>query len=262
MNEMVPSFPGGDMSDADFLARAPELRSLSLRVAEIDNSTPRTRRVRLTGPDLEGFRYAPGQDLMILVDTSRGRTIRRRYTIRSFDPAAQLLELHMIVHTGGPGARWATALQVGDTVQALGPRGKITLVKGADWHLFIGDDVAVPCMAAMVEALPAGARAIVFAEVAEVDEEVPVYTPQGVELQWTWLHRNGHRPDDASALAAALQQNTWPEGRGHAYIAGEASVVATLRATLLEHGFTDQQVAAKAYWGRGRSNASHGEPAR
>src|SRR5688572_29963932 len=166
MSDTVPTFPGGDMSNADFLARAPEISAWPLRVAEITDVTPRTRHLRLSGPDLARFGYAPGQDLMIVVDTSGGRIIRRRYTIRRFDAAAQLLDLQIITHTGGPGARWARGLHVGDQIEALGPRGKITLAKDAGWHLFIGDDVAIPGVAAMVEALPAGARAIVLAEVA------------------------------------------------------------------------------------------------
>ena len=159
MTETVPTFPSGDRTDADFLARAPELHRLTLSVAEVEQVTPRTRRLRLTGPDLAAFSYAAGQDLMVLVDTSGGRIIRRRYTIRGFDPAARLLDLHAIVHTSGPGARWVLGLQPGSAVDAIGPRGKITLATDAAWHLFIGDDVAIPAMAAMVEALPAGSRA-------------------------------------------------------------------------------------------------------
>jgi NADPH-dependent ferric siderophore reductase len=262
MSDAVPTFPGGDMSTADFLSRAPELRAWSLRVADIVDVTSRTRHVWLTSPDLAQFSYAPGQDLMVLVDTSRGRIIRRRYTIRSLDPSTLLLDLHMIVHTDGPGARWARGLRAGDVVEAIGPRGKITLVPNVDWHLFIGDDVAVPGIAAMVEALSRGSRAVVFAEVAAADEELAVQAPDGVDVSWTWLHRDGRAADDPSALVAAVNESTWPEGRGYAYVAGEASVVSSLRSTLLTRGFTPETVAAKAYWGRGRANASHGEPLR
>jgi NADPH-dependent ferric siderophore reductase len=262
MTATVPTFPGGDRSDADFLARAPELRKLSLTVAEATAITPRTRRLRLTGPDLAQFSYAAGQDLMVLVDTSGGRIIRRRYTIRRFDPAALLLDLQAIVHTDGPGARWARGLRAGDAVEAIGPRGKITLAARAAWHLFIGDDVAVPCMAAMVEALPAGARALVIAEVADAAEELPVEAPPGVELRWSWLRRDGREPHDPSALLAEVRAGDWPAEAGHAYVAGEVEVVAALRAALLERGFAPESVDAKAYWGRGRANASHGEPLR
>lgn len=259
MTEAVPTFPNGDMSNADFLARAPELRAWSLRVAEVIDASPRMRQLRLTSPDLAELSYAPGQDLMVLVDTSGGRMIRRRYTIRSFDRAALMLDLVVIAHTDGPGARWVRALRVGDTVEALGPRGKITLAPSADWHLLIGDDVAAPGMAAMVEALPPGARALALAEVAGAAEELPLNAP-GVELAWRWLHREDRAPEDPAGLLAAVAALELPAGRGHAYVAGEAGVVAALRAALLARGLAPEQISAKAYWGRGRSNASHGEP--
>jgi NADPH-dependent ferric siderophore reductase len=259
MSDQVPTFAGGDMTTADFLTRSPELRAWRLQVAEIVDATPLTRHVRLTAPDLAEFSYAPGQDLMVLVDTTGGRIIRRRYTIRRFDPASLLIELQMIVHTSGPGARWVRGLRVGDAVEAIGPRGKITLSPSADWHLLIGDDVAVPGMAAMVEALPATARAIVVAEVADVDERQPI-DAAGAGVSWTWLHRDGRPANDAAVLLAAIQSLDLPAGRGHAYIAGEASVVAALRKLLLERGMAPESISAKAYWGSGRANASHGEP--
>jgi NADPH-dependent ferric siderophore reductase len=247
------------MSNADFLARAPELRAWSLRVAEATDASPRTRHLRLTSPDLADLTYAPGQDLMVTVDTSGGRVIRRRYTIRSFDRAARALDLVVIAHTDGPGARWVRALRVGDTVEALGPRGKITLAPGVAWHLFIGDDVAAPAMAAMAEALPPGARALALIEVAGPAEELAVSAP-GVDLTWQWLHRGDRPADDPAGLLAAIAALELPDGRGHAYVAGEAGVVAALRAALAERGLAPEQISPKAYWGRGRANASHGEP--
>jgi NADPH-dependent ferric siderophore reductase len=51
-------------------------------------------------------------------------------------------------------------------------------------------------------------------------------------------------------------------GRGHAYLLGEASVVLALRERLASRGLPQDQMSPKAYWGRGRANAGHGEPAR
>jgi NADPH-dependent ferric siderophore reductase len=38
--------------------------------------------------------------------------------------------------------------------------------------------------------------------------------------------------------------------------------VLRLREVAAERGLSGDQVSAKAYWGRGRANASHGEPAK
>jgi NADPH-dependent ferric siderophore reductase len=248
------------MTTADFLSRVPDTRALNLRVIDIEDSGTATRAVRFASDDLDGFRYAPGQDLMVLVDTSGGRIIRRRYTIRRFDAAANVIELDMITDSAGPGGRWARGLQIGDTVESIGPRGKITLAEGAAWHLFLGDDVAVPAFAAMIEALPAGAQAVLVAEVAAASDEVKIDPVVPVDLRAEWHHRDGAAAGDSDALVAVARDVALPDGPGHAYVFGEAAVVAAVRDVLAARGLAPEQISAKAYWGKGRANASHGEP--
>ena len=65
-----------------------------------------------------------------------------------------------------------------------------------------------------------------------------------------------------AALAAEAAEVELPPGRGHAYLFGEAKVVSRLRDILAERGLGQDQMSPKAYWGRGRANAGHGEPAR
>ena len=67
---------------------------------------------------------------------------------------------------------------------------------------------------------------------------------------------------DDDALTAALADVTLPPQAGHTYLAGEARLVLALRETLAARGLPADQVSPKAYWGLGRANAAHGEPAR
>jgi NADPH-dependent ferric siderophore reductase len=39
-------------------------------------------------------------------------------------------------------------------------------------------------------------------------------------------------------------------------------VVSRLREVMADRGLPGSQVSPKAYWGRGKANASHGEPAK
>jgi NADPH-dependent ferric siderophore reductase len=255
----VPTPSGGrDITTDDFLARVPEARQLGLRVREIDEIGTATRVIRLGGPDLADFAYVPGQDLMFLVDTSGGRIIRRRYTIRRFDRENQWLDLHIVTDSAGPGADWTRNLRVGDEVAAIGPRGKITAAAGVSTHLFVGDDVSTPAIAAMVEALPAGSRATVVSEVAGSADETKIEPGYPIELTWTWLHRDGRPAGTAEALLDAVAAVPMPDEPFHAYVFGEASVVSAVAGALTGRGVTS--ISPKAYWGRGRANASHGEP--
>jgi NADPH-dependent ferric siderophore reductase len=233
---------------------------MQLEVVDSAPLSPGMQRLVLTAPELAGLQYQPGQDMMLMVAVDGDRPVRRRYTIRALDHARRLLTLDVVRHAGGPGERWVAAARPGDRVEGIGPRGKIFLAEAADWHLFIGDDSALPAYLTMAGALPAGARALVILEVPGPAGEQDVVTAADAEV--TWLHRDGGPAGDPAALAAAAAAVTLPPGRGHAYLAGEATVVLRLRETLAAHGLAPEQISPKAYWGRGRANASHGEPAK
>jgi NADPH-dependent ferric siderophore reductase len=78
----------------------------------------------------------------------------------------------------------------------------------------------------------------------------------------SWLHRLDGRPGDPARLAAEAADVELPPGHGHAYLLGEAKVVLQLRDVLAGRGVRSEQMSPKAYWGLGRANAGHGEPAR
>jgi len=233
---------------------------MRLEVAENHPLTPSMQRVVLSAPELAEFTCRPGQDLMLLVAVAGNRPVRRRYTIRDTDPARCLLTLGIVRHDGGPGEAWVAAARPGDQVEGIGPRGKIFPVEGAAWHLFAGDFSALPAFFAMAGSLPAGQRATVILEVPGPGDEQDLAAAADVEV--AWLYRNGRPPGDPSALAGAAAEAALPPGAGHAYLAGEAGQVLALREALAARGLPADQVSPKAYWGLGRANAAHGEPAR
>jgi len=220
------------------------------------------RRIELTAEGLGGLDYRPGQDLMLLVAVEGNRPVRRRYTIRSLDRARDLLAIDVVVHgpgvrqSVGPGEQWVLAAAPGTTVEGIAPRGKIFLAENADWHLFAGDESALPMVAVMTATLPAGSSALALLEVPDPADEYPIGGPV------TWLPRDGRPAGDAAALVRAVTETPLPAGHGHAYLAGEARVVLALRDALAARGIAPEQISPKAYWGLGRSNASHGEPPR
>jgi NADPH-dependent ferric siderophore reductase len=221
--------------------------------------TPLVVRIALTGDDLLGFECAPGQDLMLAVPADDG-TVNRRYTVRYADGEAGRVELDVVVHDDGPGARWATEAPLESTITALGPRGKIVPVAGVAWHLFANDESGWPATAAMVEALDPGEVAIVLAEAAGPEEHQPLDCR--ADLRLIWCDRDERAPGDPAPLTEALRALELPSGPGHAYLSAEAGVVRGLRQLLTERGLTHDEVALKAYWRRDQPNAAHGEPLR
>jgi NADPH-dependent ferric siderophore reductase len=243
------------------VARLGDVSVWDLEVTDTRDLTPTMRRIRLTAPGLADFSYLPGQDLMLAVPAGAA-SFRRRYTIRSFDPSAPSLDLDFVLHGDGPAATWAASVQPGGHIEAIGPRGKVTVDPEADWHLFAGDDSAIPASLAMAESLPDPGRALVVLEVDGVDDEQPAGAADGHQVTVQWVHRAGADPASGALLVSALEALALPAGRGHAYLAGELAVVSALRSTLLARGLAAEQISAKPYWRAGRANAAHGEPER
>jgi NADPH-dependent ferric siderophore reductase len=262
MSDALPPSVRTQLEDpfAELTGPLASTRRLSFTVLASEPVSPSLHQILLTAPELDGFRYEPGQDVMLLVAADGRRPVRRRYTIRALDRETLTLTLQIVRHGAGPGERWLTAVQPGDTVEGIGPRGKITVFPDADWHLFLGDESAMPAIMAMAEALPGDAEATLVIEVPEPDDEQELLAPARTRL--SWLHRLGRPAGDPDLLAAEAAEAELGQGAGHAYVFGEATVVLRLREILAERGLSENQISPKAYWGRGRANAGHGEPAR
>jgi NADPH-dependent ferric siderophore reductase len=237
----------------------PEPRDLLLTVVSVAEVTEGMRRVTLEGEGVEELVHLPGQDMAITVPAGEGGTVRRRYTIRSLDRAAGQVSLDFVLHGDGPAARWVSSVEPGAVIEVVAPRGKITVDPAADWHLFAGDETAI---AAMVAALGEGRRAIVLLEVDAPEQEQAIEAAEGVAVETVWLHRLGVAPGESELLVAAIAEVELPEGPGHAYLAGEYSLVQLLRRTLQQRGLTQEQISPKPYWRLGRRNMAHGEPER
>jgi NADPH-dependent ferric siderophore reductase len=258
----VPSFP------------IPEPSRWALEVVGIAPVTPSVLRLRLAArpvapagseamPPLEGAElvYAPGQDLALSLPGPGDATINRRYTISDYDSSTSVVELEVVTHGDGPGARWITKTRVGDRVEAFGPRGKITVVEGASTHLFVGDEASFAAIAAIVRALLPSARAIVLADVADEQEHRRIEVPPEVVVEKHWLHRDGAPAESPERVLEALAAVELDPAESHAYVFGEFHVVSAARRQLGER-LGAARTSPKPYWRAGRPNAGHGEPVR
>ncbi|MGC5344943.1 siderophore-interacting protein [Streptomyces sp. DT24] len=176
----------------------------------------------------------------------------RTYTVRSWDPASRELAIDFVVHGDeGLAGPWASRVLPGETVNLLGPGGGYAPDASADWHLLVGDESALPAIAASLERMPAGAVVHAFVEVPDASEEQKIVTPDGVEV--TWLHR-GDRPV-GEALTAAVRELDFPAGEVRAFVHGEAGFVKEIRRHLrLERGIPLSQLSISGYWRLGQND--------
>ncbi|PZF89106.1 siderophore-interacting protein [Micromonospora deserti] len=173
----------------------------------------------------------------------------RAYTVRAWDAVAGELTVDVVQHgDAGLAGPWAAALRPGDPVHFVGPGGAYAPSPDADWHLLVGDESALPAIAASLERLPSGAPATVLVEIGDPAQEQRLPSPGAVRL--TWLHR-GDRPV-GEALVAAVRGLEFPPGTVHAFVHGEATFVRELRRLLrVERAVPREQLSISGYWRQG-----------
>jgi NADPH-dependent ferric siderophore reductase len=245
------------------------LRFRELEVRQVQRITPHLVRVTLGGDALEGFTslgfddhvklFFPEESTGVLTLPSTGpdgpiwpeggRPTMRDYTPRRFDAAARTLEIDFALHEAGPATRWAEQAAPGQRLGVGGPRGSFIVPTAFDWHLLIGDDTALPAIARRLAELPAGARAVVLAEVDGPADHVALPSKAHVELIWV------HRESAAAGmppLLAALHAARLPTGAFHAWIGCESAHAKALRAYLIDECRANPKwIRASGYWRAG-----------
>lgn len=210
--------------------------------------------------DAQGVAGVAGNDVMIRVTDANGRLVRRRYSVRDFDPETGHLTLWVVTAHEGPGSEWARTAAPGDVVDVIGPRGKITLDPNADWHVFIGDTSGFAAFYRLAQSIEAPGRAIFIVEIDDPADALTAPFDEGLGVTGIFVDRDGRERSDPSGLLSGLAAFALPPDEGHAYLFGEFSVVKVVREALLDRGLTPEQISLKSFWRAGRQNADHGEP--
>jgi NADPH-dependent ferric siderophore reductase len=229
----------------------PPYEHRNLNVVAMDKSISGLVRVILGGPELDGFDPGlPASWVKVFVPGPTGN-VGRAYTVRAFDRRRGLLEIDVVRRRrGGALSNWIYEhLQLGDSLNIAGPRGGVEVDRSADWHLLLGDETALPAIAAILPAIPQHARAKALVEVPYPGHAYR--EDAGIEF----LFRGLQLSHMASFLESAVESLANPQGRGHIWIAGEAALVKRLRRQCMDRwGGAGAKVDATGYWKAGHED--------
>ncbi|WP_258067070.1 siderophore-interacting protein [Arthrobacter sp. GMC3] len=230
-----------------------------------------------------------------LDESTRG--VMRTYTVRSLRPAVPAdggrsavpaeLDIDFVLHLdggSGPAAQWAAAAQPGDAMTLIGPCARwgdclgIEFAPGdADRVLLVGDETAVPAIAAILSALPAHISGHAVLEVPTAADFLDIPTIANVDVRWHARNANPHgqamssavrtvvvpaacdrgeEPEDVDVDATILWETPQksPSQGLYAWIAGEAATIRELRRYLVRDvGMDRNAVAFMGYWRQGQA---------
>ncbi len=242
-------------------------------VLDVERITPGLIRVRFGGGDLHefesteytdqyinGYFVPPDATYPVPFDLDEVRTLGdelrprpRRFTVRKWDEEAKKLTIDFVIHGDvGFAGPWAKRTVPGDKLQFKGPNGGYSPNPEVDWHLFAGDETAIPGISASVESLGSGSHCVVFIVVDSHEFEVPIHTDATLDLKW--LHRD-NSTDPSSLLLAAVRNFDFLEGTYDAFVHGEAGEVRELRKYLVGEKSLDLETSSiSPYWRRNHTD--------
>ena len=243
-----------------------------LTVQHRDWLSPHTVRITAGGPGFDALRMNEFTDKyakIIFVDSGLGLTppydlaalreslpsdqqpVTRTYTLRRADVQRQQLAIDFVVHGDeGIAAPWAAHAEPGDILTMSGAGGAYHPDPGSDWHLFAGDESALPAICSALEALPGDARGLAYLETSDPGEYLDATLPSGMEVIWL------HRPQPGSQprlLADALLAGPWLSGQADVFAHGERESMKAVRSALKSRLGDGDRLSLSGYWASGRT---------
>ncbi|WP_430593295.1 siderophore-interacting protein [Humidisolicoccus flavus] len=263
------------MSTGPARIAAVEPKFIELEVLGNESLSPHLRRVTLGGEEVAAmtpqgfdqwfrmFMRKPGQQQLhiptsptrwfpqYLTMSGANRPLVRNYTVRSFRPGVNEIDIDFVVHEDpGPGAAWALDAKRGERAVIL---DEGLLYNDSDLPgdvLIVGDTSALPAIAGITESIDRNRGGVALIEVNHPDDRQEFNAPENLEVHW--LVGKATEQDGQLALRT-LPELQLSEHLAYAYVAGESGLAAGTRRHLVrERGLSKQQVTFTGYWKHGK----------
>lgn len=114
-------------------------------------------------------------------------TTKRYYSIRRHDARRGTLDVDVVLHGTGAGARWGAQTRTGDTVAFDEPRGNYAPPPDVRAIRLCGDITALPAIARILEQHPRDGASPAITAVIGVDDDrdrLPLEGARGAEIAW------------------------------------------------------------------------------
>lgn len=234
------------------------------KVSQTTTITPNMQRITL---ESEAFAAFPadceGGYIKLLFD-AQGRTdihalaederpLMRTYTIRSFMPQQNSIEVDFVRHTcddpqSGFAARWAMSAQVGDTIHIAGPGTIQNMNLQADWFFMVADMTALPALSAKIRRLPKQAKGYAVIKIESEADKQALDAPENMQIIWL----------TEQTISQAVYDLEWLEGEVSVWCACEFDAMRAMRQYFRNDKHVDRDnIYISSYWKHGVTEDGH-----
>lgn len=242
------------LSSADHMR---DMEHLPMEVVSLHRPFPSVTRVtgRIAPRDPAGWGVANVAVRLDVAEVEGHRPVSRVYTIRSYDPETNLVEIDFVMHENGPAMTWLAGAKPGSELWMTGPRAHLVpdFEQGRHVSLF-ADETAIPAVYSILNTWPEGIEGTVWVETDDraAFDELPAIP--GVAL--CLLPRPANRPAGTTGrLVAAARRALAADPEQILWAAGERQEMREIRTLCREHGVERDDTRIMGYWKLGMSSS-------
>ena len=201
-------------------------RLTTAHVSEVENLSPKLRRIRISGQSIKSISWKPGDKVKVMAGPKL-----KSYTPTKVNTEEGWMDIIFFLHGNGNASAWAANASIGIEAGFLGPaRSMPYLEKEPDWVIFLGDETTIGLAIGLLDSLPKTVKKYGAIELAQPDAP----SLQKLQLQLTPAIRSQYYGE---ALHNWLEGFTIPQGNGVVWLSGEVSSVRSLKKHLARKRF-------------------------
>ncbi|MBN9296769.1 MAG: siderophore-interacting protein [Filimonas sp.] len=211
-----------------------------------------TYHLMLMSEELKDLPYAPGEQVKVYIGADNDLSFSdkmRTYSIWNYEPDNGVIDLAISTFSNGPGAEWVKNIRECDVVYFGGMKGKRQIDDSADYYILVGDVSSLPHLYELNRHLSANKKVYSFIHsefhedfFTDVDGSTPLsfYTMQSADCPVKLM----------KAIHGIIERE---QGRGVAYLEGEAEVCIAIHHYLKKHEqWQSKQIHTKPFWSQGK----------
>lgn len=253
MNTMKPKKNSKSLTDKN-VARH-DMQQIEMSIISITQPYPSISRIVGKIDTFQAELWALPNVALRLLFTNNGDhlPISRVYTVRAFDAQKSEIEIDLIKHEDlSPAMQWLNTVQVGDSINIIGPRPHFVPDFSLDKHvLMFADDTAIPAIYSILQHWQHNVSADLYIE--SFEENIIQQLPISDQIQIHFHHQTDHH-QKGWLFASALQITNYTDKI--IWAACERSEARALRELFLEdHKMDKNHVKISGYWKAGVSSS-------